>query len=1257
MEPKALKSTKPQHAEAHESYSEVHVIESAHGEDLEAAEDQSQLMKLIKWAIETLTKHKNDLDDPMQLPLFSVEGLASEWRSDTLHLNSSVANAHLANVLASISSMLLNSSKNPQMRDFDLVGLSVTSTVGSTGQAIQGMRILSALETDQENQENLLSVCRDMIDSMIDFFKELMPIVSGQDDYSKFHEAAIQVSVNSVSILLNIEQLDVSDNVQGEIVGSATTIEDNIKAFTDLAAKGASLTKKKKLKESIMEKVGAVSESAVTLSSSSGILAAVISNPLCRIQMLDNSAVVKEATLGIQDLSKTIADESFQKLLQDATAEVVNGLDFLVEKCRNIDLDLDNEICEYHVELSECRENLLQSFENKLELFECAKKLTIFTTRLAECLKLKASQLEDELEINGLLKAAKDLTELTSQMVAATKLAISNMQNATAKQDLVSKVDAIQEAANIVVAPFARATLLQSLVRTFKGVVLLGNLLVTSARQSATSNRDRQKQSGLNRTSKEVTELIPKCSQAISALKSDPKDFVAKMKLLKRVKDFLGPIRTLNDQCVDAGPGISDRNVKQQLLVLTGVMEDELIMLDHLIGLLDQQIENEDFGDIIRELLLGRKPAKSTDLSGDESKLNSHAKGMQAILKNMVGKPNNTEDLACVLLEFQSIADLACAINYSVETELGKELLSASEALGEALSNFINMGQNTGESEYRTVVNATERLLSNLPQRREMFSAIGNMKIMAQKGQKAEIHRPTMQVALEAKENDPDDIQNALLLAASDLSFATSALVDNSKGNISSIKENVSKIEQTYGNLVVLTRALQSSAPGIIAAEEIQSIGIECDQLLSALQSSMVDSDNTMLNEQLADAARNVGDTIDKLLGIFSGNNVGLEACSKGFHALNTATNFLASCNNPIKKGKSYEELRMSLDLSNSKIQNLSLKLANDFLKEDLTKCSTDVGSFASEIEELAKSAANAAFLIANLDPSSQQAQIPPIDAVEIEKIAENLKAVVDLIERGGMSKNVAYDAANSLSLHAASICQIVDKGLPQIIDKPQIFEILETASGNLASITSVLVPAVRYLGIEDDPTVRSQCSVGMKSLLDYVSEIEKQSKSSGLVVQSAKPGLKAEKMQKAILAHGQDAISFSKNLLSLYQTSSNNNPDKSTRKALVGEIQKVQGESENIVQIIQSIYPGADQFDETIKSLQNQEDALAKLETLVKNDQLPEETGIGDIKVFLENIQSISDWARLMKDSGDDLRIVVSRLPEISEKFNAVMK
>ena len=403
---------------------------------------------------------------------------------------------------------------------------------------------------------------------------------------------------------------------------------------------------------------------------------------------------------------------------------------------------------------------------------------------------------------------------------------------------------------------------------------------------------------------------------------------------------------------------------------------------------------------------------------------------------------------------------------------------------------------------------------------------------------------------------------------------------------------------------------------------------------------------------QLALAAKNVSSTIDELMALLSGNNIGTEYCTQATHSLNNAATHIAASNNPIKKQRVYEKARNMVELSSSNLKDLEQEFYKHLTANDSMNVARTTSLIAKEVEDVIRAASNGAFLLADLDPRSVPSQKPAFDSGELEELLSKLRPLLDAVTDDKLTVKDAYKHADSLLDYSSVVCNLCEDAVKRITDDAICAQILEI-SGKVALSATNLCPAIKQMGADKKgkASLLSGCQQLQATLIDLAT-IANSPVTGGTLT---KPSPQAQVLQDQLAKSSDGLLSDARKVLMNVQVNMNA-PNKVSKADFEPKFKEMKSQIGNIMSLVQKNSPGDSQGKQTIDSMNDKINGLKKLEKTLETGEIPESADIVDLNAFKELVRSIGDWTSMVVTSEKDGRKLVSLLEELPERFEAVI-
>lgn len=1241
-------------------------------QDLDEVEDQELLLRLIRNGVDTIEGNFRDLQTPMAIPI-GTDAAAIQWRQDNASINAENLSSHVGGLLAAISAMLVQANGDTKTMNYDLMGGSLTTMVGATTNATQALRVLASLTSSEEDQDDLIQCGKDLIDATLKLLKELQPIVTGHQVLTEFHNTAAKVANSGTSLLIMTDRIDVPELNQSELIDAAGDVSSALLQLIDKTKSNMESFKNPNTKKQITKSAKSVNEATTALATIASIMASVITNPFARDQLVDAATQVRELVQQVKSFCEQSADKDALNQLLDAVASADQALAFLVDKARNVESSLEAEIQYYQDQIVETAGIINEAVDIPQELFASAKEMAVLGTRLTEVLKLKAGQAESEQESNDLKQTASIIAELMSQMVAATREALSNPNNTGAKTQLLDVVAEIKDIVTKQCAPYVKASMIQSIVKAYKATISCSNQVIASGRQAAFSARDRSKVTKLTKAGKAVIEKIPNAVKCINDAKYNQFDFGPRLKLLDSAKDFISPAQNLLFGVEEAAPVISDNSGKTMLLVASEKLDFELQNLMAILEACGGILSEVDFKSISdafkNDDSQNAEVAANALLSINNAELilTNHAQLLLEALRRITEAFTNGDTdaqakaIGVSIAEFQSIKATIGSLDES-EFAFKNELLQASTSVGEALSLFmkkISKSEINSPKELREFSNVANHsvteMLNCLPRQKAMIEAIGTIKKLTDQLEEEKVAKSAGPSILKVHATDANlaEIQNLLLAAATDLSSATQSLVNGTKKEASVIKSQIESLEKNYGKLIEAASRIPDGDSDITTA--VHSIGLETDFFLSALQSSLTDHNPSGQNGQLIDAARGVGDMVDDLFSIFANSNRGLDDCTRALQILNATASIVSEVNAPRKDNYSYADLQLIAKGSNAHLITKAKGISNSASTsvKDSNKISAASLDVCNLLQELVARTVDGAHLLAAADISSIPAIPSKLNQEGIFMAAKAIKAAILRINQPAATQSILFDDAIAIARHSADICNICKQAC--LIDESLKGGFAEF-SLDLAKQSSQLVPLIKNYAITKSDQSREPMLAGEELLAITLEKVESFAKSPEFAGQNAKPSLKALSLQQPIVESCNSSIQEARNLVVSIQTLLAFPDDASNKNQVAVNVARLCELTTQTAQLLDDSSPAQSEFTAASSAISESKKEINNILQKLEAGEILVDNGV-DVGAFNKSmgtmIESVNEILRAARTS--DMHSIQHSLAELPERFEMV--
>jgi talin len=1227
------------------------------GEDAETVEGQSLLMKQLNQGLLSMDGVLQEMYIPIQLPPVSQDTASIKWRSDTFDMSSENVKAHITAIMAALGILIKSATGDKLRMDFEKMGHQLTTYFSSVIEIGQSLRFLSALDSQDNpnNEDELLSSSKAMVESMSDFVKEYKAVTTGYTLLDKLHQSSRVVSDNGFKLFSAVGGSQLFESVQKELINSAVEVQI---AMDQLVGCGKKISKdftdaqsKHVLEYHTLE---ALASSAVLVANTM-VLGNYMVGSICKEQLIAVTDTSRKQTDEIYTLCSNCPDEQLFNELHKAIQGTDDSLGYLIERSKMTYTGLDYEIVHCINQICYSTDGLENDVNDKEALFSSAKHLTVNATKLVECLKLAAAEATNYEQQTHLTKEAENLAALIGSVVAATRSVIKNFSDKNAKAKLLESVFQQKEGSLIAGDHYLKNDIFQQLIAAMESAVLTSILAVSAARHSSLSNRNRENMLALTKSGKDCNATVPQSINAAKNLKNNMYNHYYRAKLIQAATCFVGPADAMVKGGLKSISDITDNYSKIHLNSLCNTLNSDVLRLKKLLENEIYYFNEVEFADALMSKV--ESPPNTQTLSMAEAEIIEHSKILLASLNDAVGKISDISsngwrsDITTAMTEYHNIKGIFTNPNISEDQKLYGELMNASDRVGNSIREMIisskkkdalEMGQNVGKSSQNVGT-----LIDSLPQKKAILQSLGNIRKMTNVGFKvSEVER----TGAEFVEGDLER-QDALLSVAADLSAAIQALANGSKGNEAELKSNMEKLKKQYGNLISVSNDMSKRGQGGNFGTVVHSIAKELDSFLGSLQHSFKDTGSEEFGAQVLLAARNVTDTIDGLYGIFSAENSAGEVCGKSLQKINTASGHVSNINAPKPQNKTYEEITHYAQTALSALREHQTIFKNALSSMDGSILANEGLIITAEMEKLIGNSIHGAHILAAADPQSQNAQPSSINQDFVLTTCKLLRDSASKITNKEATPASSYENSGTIVNNVGVLCQETSQTDRLNDIDPHLKKEIVSLAQALAQSTSILDPVIKNMkpnSREWLATVEPLKADFLQKLLD----LETLCKLKNFTGKSAKPGRTAITLQAPILEASTVAIESARNAVELIKGGTL----AQSKGKLDDHIQKTIDSCADIVNILKNNSPAKVECNEAIQKIKVSNQKIISTRLQVQSGNLPTETSVANFQTFIEGTKStMENIEHILESAAIDSQKSVVQIVELPEKYQFV--
>jgi talin len=1225
-------------------------IKSEVGKDLENVEGQSLILKKTKEGLLSLDNFIQEMNVPLQLPPFSADPVSIQWRNDMYGLNLETLKAHTSAVLAAIGSLLQHANVQKDGMDFGKVSYQISTCFGSLGEICSAIRMLSSL--DKEKSETIEAAASTTVDLTKEFFKELKPIISGHPDLSELHKSALQVSTFALDLFYSDNDLKIDDEKNNDLIKCTEYVLLAINSLTNAAGRIGSRITEKRAKQSLDQLVHAAEISSISLNVNSQVLGNYLISSMCHDQFINIASEVKYKGEDIYALCSNCPDDDLLVSLEAAVAEVEDSLVCLLDSVESVESGTNLEIINYFNEINIGSKDIEENLEKKELLFIAIKDITVNSTKLIDCMKKQVNQDDGNTKLRDDIQK---ISALISAVVSTTKEVIANFTDPQLKERLIGFTRQMNEKAFEISAPFLKTHVILKLCAALRSATLTSNLMISSSRQSALSNRNRESMLALTKSGKELSNILANTLKAIAGAKQSPENAYHRATLVAATRKFVLSGETLIADGNKAVPEITDNYSKTNLSILTSTLHNDIELLKKLLEEEFFYFSPQDLAaalesDVVLEYSPQNIGIAELDIAERTNKLNDAVEVAVGSLSDP-GSQSLRLHLIDVVTQFHSISGI---LNNSViknhkghSDDLVQGVKKLQGAISQLINQSIDIDPDHMQRNAQEVRAITKYIMDNLPQKRGMVEAMGNIRHLTKSLPRVDYMAPNHQRkdALNIDENY--SAQSNLLSVAADLSSAAQGLVNVSKGNSIDLKNNIEELQKNYGRLIDISKGVSKEGKGEMVLLGLQNLGNECDALLGALEKELLETDTLDFGGQLFGAAKNLSHIVDGFFSLFSSVNSSAELNAKAVQKLNLATSHIKNVNAPKFECGCYESIKFRAETYLNLIEKHAKVIEFLVDSNDSTKLATECLNFASDLEKFVKEAMLGAHLLAASDPQTQLADLSLLDQEYVTETCQKIQLLVEKIVESNIASFIDTTAIfNDVGDLCGAVANIENAA-------PNVRSSLDNAAKELAECANALAPLINNIGLyPGDEASISRMEEPKNEFLQKLNNFEQLCKANNFAGNNAKPGKMGVQLQFPLIKDCTLAIKSARNAFEIAKSPG----IQSSKNEFLENLSETKSCGHFLLQEMRKVSPGSVECSEAIKKIGESTQIVKAAHCQTVEGTLKDHSNTGNLLAFINGANNTIDiLSNMIESARNGARITIPIIIEFPEKFDFV--
>ncbi|KAI8851508.1 hypothetical protein BC829DRAFT_488095 [Chytridium lagenaria] len=1108
---------------------------------------QQALLQSIRNGLAIVMSSSTDLEVGIQLPPIGSDPASQLWKQQTIDTNAESVSSQIASHLASAGVIINHATGNVEYMDYEIIGSGVNVITSNLSHMSNGLKMLSALTEDGSDKESLLEAARNLAKATANYLEAMQPVIMGQASKDQMYSAARDVSLMASDLLTLIGRLDVSEDVQNELIDAARFVARSVAELVGCAKKVADTMKDQPEQLAVAADAKAVAEAANQLVACTTVVSPTITIQMCLDQLMEASVIIKDGLGRLFESSTPCTNPRFLQSLKDTIGKVEEAIARLIEKAAqsgvSIEADpLDTDYQQVVVSV----DTMMGNCGSTEGIISSAKDLTLSATQFVNALKKTALEKSDGHERDRLLTAAKALADSTSKMVAAAKDSARFPADTERRGKLEKAVQDLQHQ-----QPLHADTITSQ------------NQLILAARNAAASNRNQASQIQLNQSVKKVAEMNPVVVSALKAHSANSND-----------------IALVNAAKV-AAPTAGEASSQSHILNLAKLAENDIENLEKVSRLAD-----EISAGLRLESALFTAEAINEELQCDEVEFG------RVSVAGIPHEPFSVEtahaQLVTTAKEIQlSITALAAASSmvqsagalrgFGMDDDLKFSMQSAANNVASTLASLISAAKSNVQAQADNVPvdmvslanyanEAVGKIMLCLPGQRDLDLALELVETGVKSLNVEAMGSGTVKMDSYAS------AQTKLQASASAVAMAANALTSAVRGSLMELQNGANTFSSTFEKLIAATDKFGEACGDRSIGEKLiavtGTVGEASKYLLTSAKAAATDFEKRPLT-----AARGVGDTLNTLIDVCSASAPGHNDCNNALRILLTAATRLDSVNEGTLSSATFSESVSKLNETGKQLSGLlngvlaAARAGNPFIP-------------------ITESNVRAAYLIGVSDATSIPAVPPVIDQSELAHAGYDIKEASKRLIDPSNTQQQILEIAGTIAKHTSNICNSCKIAGTNANMSQQARQMFITSAKDVAMKTSGVVSVIKQLAVGLDNASRSKAEAACGPLIEAIEKLVQFSTGAEFSGTPAKLSTSALQAQKPLIDLNRGIIGSVQDVINSAKLVCSNPKDQSTLQLMSSETKAVTESVQSLISTVINSAPGQKECNDALQKI-----------------------------------------------------------------------
>ncbi|XP_061190935.1 talin-1-like isoform X4 [Saccostrea echinata] len=1197
---------------------EMHMVhgnrQSQNIQEYGLSQSQRALLTCIEEGITSIRQAESQMDKGAALPNLGNDAASKKWRQNMLDLSRQKVGAQLSAMNAA-TAQLVTMSIDDEI-DTSRVGAAVAQITSNIDDFSQDVRMLGALQDDDESRNKLLGAAKRLCGAFSDLLSAAEP--GQKESKSNLISAAKTVGEASQEVMQGIgETADDMDKMYQETLLALAKAVANATAQLVLKAKNvASTTEDQGLQNKVISSATSCALATSQLVACTKVVAPTISSPACQEQLIEAAKGVAHSVEGIVEAAQqSCRDDKLLADLGGAATAVTQALNDLLQHIKKgAGPTTAGESHEDAVDtILTVTDRLFSSVGDAHEMVRQARHLAQATSSLVGAIRSEAEGHSDSDMQKRLLAAARQLADATANMVEAAKGCASSPNDSDKQGRLRSAAEDLRAATNIAASNALKKKLIRRLENAARRTASATTQLINASKNANKSNTNTSSEHQLTQQCQIMNEQLPLLIQGFRKSETNQDSATAQLQLINASKEFIQPASQLVSAANAAAPTVGDQsasiNLNQAVKTMTtalaelrsasGKAEEMCISLevdaalDQLNGL-DKDLEEYrravDSGNLV--------PLPGDTAESSASKLGSTSKNVGSAMaqlltaasqgnENYVGVAARDTANALRVLTESTRGVAATSEDIEVKRQVidsAREVIDKSTRLLEETKRAMNDPDNPeNQSRLNQVAKAVSAALNNcvnaLPGQRDVDNTIRQITSSSQ--ELATTQYPSTDRTFQ-------EVQIEINNAAVNLNQAASDIVTASRGTPKQLAESSQVYGSSYSEFIKSGLTMAGLSKDVDTQNQIvgglKNVSMVSSKLLLAAKSVSADPNAPNTKNLLSQAARAVTESINQLINVCTVSAPGQKECDNALRQIQMMKSMLESANEPVTDMSYFECLDSVME--KSKILGDSMTgITNHAKKGDLVNFCDSVGNFSTSVCGLTEAASQAAYLVGIADGASEPGQPGLVDQSQFARANQAIQMACQNLINPASSQQQVLSAATVVAKHTSALCNACRLASSKTSNPVAKRHFVQSAK-DVANSTANLVKAIKALDQDFTEENRQKCAEAAKPLTDAVDELTTFASSPEFASMPAKISPQARKAQEPIIAAGKAMIDGACNMVTAAKQLAVNPKDPPTYQLYSNHSKSVSEAIKRLVSSIKDCAPGQRECDESIEKL-----------------------------------------------------------------------